>query len=85
MGTDIGTSALDGSGEASFTTSTLGVGSHTITACYEGTGSFEASNEFVSQTVDKASTATAVTSSVNPSILAQPVTFTVTVTPVSPR
>jgi len=79
-----GPTTLDASGEASFTVSTLGVGSHTVTACYAGNGSFEASDGSVTQTVNKASTATAITSSVNPSGLAQPVTFGVTVSPVSP-
>jgi hypothetical protein len=79
-----GPTALDGTGKASFVLSTLAVGTHTITACYAGNVSFEASDGGISQVVNKASTATALASSANPSILAQPVTFDVTVTPVSP-
>jgi large repetitive protein len=82
-GTSLGSATLS-SGAASFDISTLTVGSHTITACYAGNASFEESNGSVSQQVNKAETSAAIASSVNPSILAQPVTFTVTVTPVSP-
>ncbi len=76
--------ALDADGEATFTVSTLAVGTHTITACYAGNASFEGSDGGVSHTVDQASTATAVTSSPNPSVLNEAVSFDVTVTPVSP-
>jgi hypothetical protein len=79
-----GPTALNGSGTASFNVSTLSVGAHTITGCYAGNASFEESDGFLSQQVNKASTTTAITSSVNPSILAQPVTFDVTVSPVAP-
>jgi hypothetical protein len=79
-----GPSALDGSGAASFNVSTLAVGSHTVTGCYGGNPSFEESDGNVLQQVDQASTTTAIMSSVNPSILAQPVTFDVTVSPVAP-
>ena len=83
-GTSLGSATLDGSGQASLTISTLAVGGHTVTACYAGNDDFESSDGSVMQTVNKASTTTAVVSSVNPSILAQPVTFTVTVGPVAP-
>jgi hypothetical protein len=46
--------ALNGSGQASVTTSTLAPGSHTIQATYTPTGSFGASNGSVSTTVNKA-------------------------------
>jgi hypothetical protein len=68
----------------SFDVSSLTVTTHTITACYAGNGNFESSNGNISQVVDKASTSTAITSSVNPSIVAQPVTFGVAVSSVSP-
>jgi uncharacterized repeat protein (TIGR01451 family) len=83
-GTLIGTAALDGSGRATFTTSTLAVGAHTITAEYLGDGSFLASAGSVDQTVSQAGTTTAVTSSVNPSVSGQSVTFTATVAAVAP-
>jgi hypothetical protein len=71
-------------GGASFSSSTLAVGSHTIRACYAETGNFLSSANSVNQGVNQASTATAVTTSVTPSLLNQPVTFGVTVTPVGP-
>jgi len=42
-GTSIGTAALNGSGVASFSTSSLGAGTHPITAQYFGDGNFTAS------------------------------------------
>jgi hypothetical protein len=83
-GTSLGAATLDVGGEASFTTSSLMVGLHDVTACYAGNASFEGSDGLITQTVNKATTTTAVVSSVNSSILAQPVTFTVTVSPVTP-
>ena len=41
--TTLGSSALNGSGQATFTTSSLSVGSHSITAIYSGNASFTAS------------------------------------------
>jgi hypothetical protein len=83
-GTTLGTDALDGSGHASFSTSSLAVGTHPITACYLGTANFEVSDGDVSQVVNKAQTSTAVTSTVNPSVFSQSVTFNVTVDAVLP-
>jgi hypothetical protein len=45
---------LNASGQATFTTSTLGVGTHVITADYSGTANFSASTGNVSQTVQPA-------------------------------
>jgi hypothetical protein len=83
-GSSLGTTSLNGSGQASFNISTLAVGTHTITACYLGNSSFEPSEDGVSQVVNKAHTTTAVGSSANPSVFSQTVTFDVTVAPVSP-
>src|SRR5207248_6743575 len=52
---------LDGSGKASFMTSSLGAGLHTITACYSPTGIFQGSNGIVLQTVKKAAPTVTVT------------------------
>ena len=41
--TTLGTGTLNGAGQATFTTSSLTVGSHSITAVYGGSGSFTAS------------------------------------------
>jgi hypothetical protein len=65
-------------------TTSLSVGTHTITACYAGNNNFKASNGNVTQIVDKASTTTVVTTSGSPSILHQPVTFTAVVTANAP-
>jgi hypothetical protein len=76
-----------GGGQWTFTTTSLSVGSHTITASYGGDGNFNASSGDDSasqQIVNKANTSTAVASSVNPSVWGQSVTFTATVTAVSP-
>src|SRR5207244_4328568 len=72
-------------GSASFSTSALSVGGHSITAVYSGDTNFNTSTSAVlTQTVNKANTTTAVTSSVNPSVFGQSVTFTATVAAVSP-
>ncbi|MBN9082827.1 MAG: hypothetical protein BGP04_01380 [Rhizobiales bacterium 62-17] len=77
--------ALNGSGQATFSSSTLAGGSHTITASYAGDSSFNASTSAgLTQTVNKGGTTTAVTSGTNPSISGQGVTFTATVTAVAP-
>src|SRR5205823_3248505 len=66
-------------GKASFTTSTLIAGSHTVTAEYSGSSNFNPSTGSVNQTVNKADTTTTVASSLNPSMFRQSVTFTATV------
>jgi len=76
----LGTSTLDGSGHATFATSTLAVASHSITAIYNGSSTFNPSTSSVlSQVVNKDGTASAVTSSLNPSNKGQTVTFKATV------
>ena len=82
----IGTSTLNATGHATFTTSTLTVGNHPITAIYLGDTNFNTSTDAVGelQVVHKANTHTVVTSSPNPSVFGQDVTFTATVTAVSP-
>ena len=76
----LGTPTLDGTGHATFTTSTLTVASHSITATYNGSSSFNTSaSSTLTQTVNKDSTTSSVTSSLNPSNHGQTVTFTATV------
>jgi hypothetical protein len=83
--TTLGTGTLNGSGVATFTTSTLAVGAASITAVYGGSSGFNASTSPVlTQTVNKAGTRSTVTSSVNPSAFNQSVTFTATVVPTAP-
>jgi hypothetical protein len=81
----IGTGTLSG-GTASVSTSSLSVGTHTITAVYSGDGNFNGSNGSLSggQVVNKADTSTTVASNHNPSVFGQSVTFTATVSAVSP-
>ncbi len=82
--TAIGTGTLGG-GTATFTTSLLAVASHTITAVYSSDSNFMAStSSALTQKVNQSSTTTALVSSVNPSIVGLPVTFTATVTATSP-
>src|SRR5207245_2215702 len=81
--TTVGTGPLSG-GVATFSSSTLAVGGHSITADYNGDSSFNISSGALTQTVNKANTTTALTSSVNPSVFGQSVTFTATVTANSP-
>src|SRR5205814_1316114 len=83
-GTEIGTGAVDGSGVATYTTSSLAVGSHPMTAVYLGTGVFNGStSNTLTQTVNPVNTTTSLVSS-NPSVaVGQSVTFTATVAPAS--
>jgi hypothetical protein len=77
----LGTGTLSG-GSASFETSTLPVGTYEIKAVYAGDPNFSAStSKSVSEAVSKATTMTALASSLNPSNSGQSVTFTATVAP----
>ena len=79
-GTPVGSPVTLNNGTATYATSTLAVGSHTVSAVYTpDSTSFTTSNGFVSQTVNKIGTTTTVASSVNPSAFMQSVTFTATV------
>ncbi len=64
---------------------TFGSGAHSVTAVYSGDGNFDPStSSALSQgTVSASGTSTAVTSSLNPSLVTQNVTFTATVTSTS--
>lgn len=79
--TALGTGALS-AGSASFTTTTLPVGTDSMKAVYGGDPQFGSSTSVaVSQVVSKATTNTTLTSSQNPSTFGQSVTFTATVAP----
>ena len=83
--TTLGTGNLNGAGQATFTTSTLSVGDHYVTAEYGGDGDFNASNSSpLTQTVNKSDTATTLDSNPNPSVYGEPVTFTATVSAAAP-
>jgi predicted secreted protein len=80
-GTTTLTSAGLHSGVATYTTSALALGSHSITAVYAGTVDFTASTSPVlTQTVNKIPTTTALVSYFNPSTYGKSVEFAATVT-----
>jgi len=90
-GTNIGTgtvSTSNGVTSATFSTSSLSVGSHTITATYSGDANYSSSSatggQAVSQQVNQAGTNTDLTSDINPTFYGQPVTFTATVSANTP-
>jgi hypothetical protein len=87
-GTVLGTATLkvvNGVDEAIFTTSSLAVGSHAITAVYSGDIDFLTStSKAISEKVAKAKTTMTLSSSANPPSVGQPVTFTVIVGVVAP-
>jgi hypothetical protein len=79
--TVLGTGTLNSSSQATFTTTLLTAGSHSITAVYGGDVNYAGSTSAVlTQTVSQAGTTTAVSSSANPGTYGQPVTFTAAVT-----
>ena len=84
-GTPLAVAVLDATGRALLTTSSLALGSHTITAEFHGDGNFNTSSALAfTQTVTPAPSVTTVTSSVNPSALGQEVTLTARVMPAAP-
>ncbi|MEV6130033.1 Ig-like domain-containing protein [Streptomyces violaceusniger] len=73
-------------GMATLSLSTLGVGTQAVVAIYSGSADFLPSVGTDTHTVNPgpAATTTTLTSSVNPSVFGQPVTYTATVTPNPP-
>ncbi|HWC16420.1 MAG TPA: Ig-like domain-containing protein, partial [Terriglobales bacterium] len=79
---DLGTATLDSTGTAVLMLSTLGVGTHNLTAYYGGDPNFlgsDSSSTPVAQTVTPAATTTTLVSSANPSTFGQTVMFAATV------
>jgi len=77
----IGAAGLTG-GVATLTTSTLGVGTNSITAVYGGSANYSGSaSSALGQVVTAATSAVTLTSSLNPSTLGQSVSFTASVAP----
>jgi hypothetical protein len=81
-----GTTALGNvaisNGQGIFNASSLSVGMHPVTASYSGdTNYLPSTSASLNQTVNQASTTLTLTSSVNPSGLDQPVTFTAMIVP----
>jgi hypothetical protein len=78
--TTLGSATL-ASGKASVSTSLLAAGLHSITAQYQGLGTFAPSmSAKVSQAVKSATTTTSLASSQNPAVITEFVTYTATVT-----
>ncbi len=71
-------------GRATYDTAGLSVGTHSLTASYNGDGNFKSSAASLSLTVNQAPTSTAVISSANPSVFGQKVSFTAAVCPLPP-
>lgn len=82
--TTIGSASLDKTGKATISVSTLGAGSHTVTANYSGDANFGPSSASgpagVSQVVSQSGTATVLSTSLGSSVYGQAVVFTAAVT-----
>ncbi|MGO8897662.1 MAG: beta strand repeat-containing protein [Isosphaeraceae bacterium] len=81
--TTLGTVTLSG-GTASYSTAKLATGLDMITATYNGSSSFITSNASLNQTVSQDAASAIVTSSLNPSVYGQSVTFTAIVSAAAP-
>ncbi len=83
--TRLATLALDASGSAVLNTSPLALGAHLFSVSYGGDANFNGSiSGVLSEIVNKSATLTTLTTSANPSVSGQSVTFNVTVTAVAP-
>jgi hypothetical protein len=83
--TTLGAAPLNGSGQATFTTSGLALGAHALTAVYSGDNTFASStSSALSQTVNQDGTTTVLASSANPATYGQALTLTATVAAAAP-
>jgi hypothetical protein len=81
----LGTRPLEASGIARFTTTSLSLGTHWISAVYSGDGDRQVSfSTDVALTISQAATAASLTSSVNRSVSGQEVTLKAVIAPISP-
>jgi len=81
----LGTGTLNGGGTATFGTSSLALGAHSITAVYGGDASFQGSTSTaLAQTVNQASSTTGLNTSQTPTVFGQQVTFTATISATAP-
>ncbi|QIY59999.1 Ig-like domain repeat protein [Streptomyces sp. RPA4-5] len=78
------TGTLSGGTTSVTTNGLVTAGVYVVTATYSGDADFTGSTGADTQTVTQASTTTALSSSPDPSVVGQPVTFTATVAPVAP-
>jgi hypothetical protein len=83
--TVLGTAALDGTGTATLAVSFAAAGDHALTAVYSGQGaSLASASDVLTETVNPAGAAVALAASVDSGVSGEPVTFTVTASPVAP-
>ena len=83
-GVAMGAPVAVSSGVATYTTSTLAIGTQAITAQYSGDANYNsATSPIINQVVNKATSVLTVASSLNPSTYGNSVTFTITVAGVS--
>jgi hypothetical protein len=75
----LGTVALDPTGHATFSTKSLGAGTHSLEAQYGGSGTYATATGTASHVIAKASSVTTLVTSLNPSTVGASVTFTATV------
>lgn len=75
----LGTVTLDASGTAVLHTSTLAVGSHTITVSYAGDTNVAAASTSLTETIQSATTQVTLAASANPATFASPVALAATV------
>ena len=71
-------------GAATYTSTKLATGPHSITATYNGNSTFATSTSALTQTINQDGASTVVTASANPSVYGQQVTFTATVSAAAP-
>jgi hypothetical protein len=83
-GSTILASVALGNGAASYSTAALSVGSHTISATYNGGVNYAASSSSTTETVSQDATSTALGVSPSTSVFGQPVIFTATVKSLAP-
>jgi len=77
--TQIGSALLDATGHASISTSGFAIGSHALSVSYLGDNNYTGSSASLNQQVNKVNTQVVLTSSADPSVVGQSVTFTATV------
>jgi len=78
--TTLGVVALDVTGAASFQTTSLAVGSHSIVVAYPGDKNYSSASATLIQTVVSANTQIALTASANPAIYGTPLALAATIT-----
>ena len=83
-GSTLGTQTLNSSGVATLSTTALAAGSDTVTVSYGGDSTYAAGSGTLTETVNKASTSTALSESSKTAVYGQSVTLTATLSVTSP-